>query len=155
MLKPMPSPAGTNYEKLYILRGRGASTNPSGAYDSAYNPHAMTTAQAARYGAALAKKLVGRPQLAYDEGAPDPLAGAGEGASNADAVGTIVKWVRENLDERGKDELLAALGRDRADMGLDRRRPAMDAHRQQRGMSSAAHASFHELFPDAARIRTW
>jgi hypothetical protein len=33
MLKPMPSPNGTNREQLYILRGGRGGPNPRGAYD--------------------------------------------------------------------------------------------------------------------------
>jgi hypothetical protein len=152
MLKPMPSPRGTNIEKLYILRGRGAPSGPTAAYDSA--PHAMTTAQAARYGAQFAKRMTGGARMAYDQAPVDPLDGAGAGEGNADAVNTIVTWALGNLTPADLDELVAAIGRER-NMSLDRRRTAMDARRPARGMSASASASFNEMFPDAARIRTW
>lgn len=146
MLKPMPSPNGTNIERLFILKGR-ASNNPVAAYDSARQ---MTPAQAARYGAEYARRMTGGPRLAYDAVTPEAPAAAG----NADAVNTIVTWALGNLTPADLDKLVAAIGRER-NMSLDgHRRHAMDAHRPSRGMSSAAHASFHELFPDAARIKT-
>jgi hypothetical protein len=154
MLKPMPSPSGSNIEKLFILRGRGASSNPQGAYDSAYNSGPRTAAEGARYGAQFAKRMTGGARMAYDEGAPDPLAGAGAGVGSSDAVNTIVQWATQNLGEQEIEELVAALGN--RNMSLDaHRRHAMDAQRRpQRGMSASASKSFHEMFPDAARIRT-
>jgi hypothetical protein len=150
----MPSPSGSNHERLYILRGCGAPNNPVAAYDSANGPR--TAAEGARYGAALAKKMVGGPRLAYDEGAPDPLAGAGAAPGNSDAVAQIVEWALGNLTPADLDELVAAIGRER-NMSLDaHRRHAMDSqHRPSRGMSPDASRSFAELFPDAARIKAW
>jgi hypothetical protein len=34
LIKPMPSPSGTNREKLFILQGGRGALNPRGAYDS-------------------------------------------------------------------------------------------------------------------------
>lgn len=159
MLKPMPNPGGrfvplsNGLFRRVDARGRTWDhPSPKMAFDSAPTGP-RTAAEGARYGAQMAKRLVGGPRLAYDA-EPDTYAGSGAGASNADAVNTIVQWATQNLDEREIEELIAALGN--RNMSLDsRRRHAMDARRPSRGMSAAAHASFNELFPDAARIRTW
>ncbi|MGB5083531.1 MAG: hypothetical protein WBO09_02765 [Methylocystis silviterrae] len=153
MIRPMPSPRGTNIEKLYILRGRGAPTNPAAAYDSAYNSGPHTAAQGAAYGAALAKRLIANPnrRLAFDEVLPDTPGGAG----NSDAVAQIVAWALGNLTPADLDELVAAIGRER-NMSLDRRRPAMDTGRPSRVETSAsARDSFYARYPDAARIKTY
>ena len=114
-----------------------------------------TAAEGARYGAALAKKMIGGPRLAYDEVSPDPLegAGVGAGAGNSDAVTQIVTWALGNLTPADLDELVAAIGRER-NMSLDRRRTAMDARRPQRVETSAsARDSFYARYPDARRIK--
>lgn len=145
MLKPMPSPRGTNFEKLYILQGRGAPS-PQMAYDSAPNGP-RTAAEGARYGAAVAKRLLGgRQTLAYDE-APERDVARG----NADSVRQIAEWAQSNLSPQDIDELIAALSNSK-DIGLDRRH-AQDTRRPSRGMSAGASASFQEMFPDAARIK--
>jgi hypothetical protein len=35
LIKPMPSPSGTNFERIYILQGSRRRSSPKGAYDSA------------------------------------------------------------------------------------------------------------------------
>lgn len=145
MLKPMPSPSNTNYEKLYILQGRGAPS-PQLAYDSAPNGP-RTAAEGARYGAAVARRLLGT-SLAYDE-APAPEAARG----NNSAVAQISEWAAANLSPSDIDALISALSNSK-DIGLDRRH-AQDTRRPSRGMSADAHASFHDMFPDANRIRTY
>ena len=136
MLKPMPSPNGTNIERLFILRGRGAPNNPVAAYDAAPG---REPPRRARDTARRCRRMIGGPRLAYDEGAPDPLAGAGAGdgqleRSRADRdMGAAAILTPADLDE-----LVAAITRER-NMSLDaHRRHAMDSRRPQRGMSADA-----------------
>ena len=111
------------------------------AFDSARREDGpRTAAEGARYGQQLARRLLGN-RHAFDE-APERDVARG----NGDAVAKIAEWASLNLNDREMDELLAALGRDRADMSMDARRPS-------RGMSAGARTSFNEMFPGVARIK--
>ena len=59
IITSMPSPRGTNDERLFILRGR-KSTNPQGAYDAM--PRLKTAADGERY----ARQRHARRGMAYD-----------------------------------------------------------------------------------------
>src|ERR1700722_2597079 len=79
IIKPMPSPGGTNREKLFILQGGKGPLNRRGmAYDS------------------MGPTPTNRSGLAYDTAEPD-------------TVEQIVAWAKENLTPKALHDLSIAL----------------------------------------------
>ena len=79
IIKPMPSPAGSNKEKLFILQGGKGALNRRGmAYDS------------------MGPTPTNRRGLAYDTAEPD-------------TVEQIVAWAKENLTPKALHDLSQAL----------------------------------------------
>jgi hypothetical protein len=137
VISPMPSPSGTNYEKLFILRGRGST--PQAAYDSR-----MTAAQARAYGERQARRLLGLDSTP-DGSTELPVVNRDNGD---DVVSQLVAWCRDNLNPDECRQLIAALN-DTDNMTMDRRR-----QRRGHAMDSAAAArDYAERFPDAASVR--
>src|ERR1700733_2682486 len=79
IIRPMPSPAGSNKEKLFILQGGKGALNRRGlAYDS------------------MGPTPTNRRGLAYDTAEPD-------------TVEQIVAWAKENLSPKALHDLSIAL----------------------------------------------
>jgi hypothetical protein len=83
MIRPLPSPNGTNREQLYILRGGMGGLNPRGM---AYDTRGPTPTN--------------RRGLAYD---------SAKGAAEHDPVEQIVAWAKENLMPQNLHDLSVAL----------------------------------------------
>jgi hypothetical protein len=148
MYTPMPSPRGTNNERLFISTGRGA------AYDSAGGLDGLSPAQ---YGRRAARRL------AYDD--TNPSAGQAQAADpNADTdPDKIADWCKQNLSYEAIQKLVLALQDDAGaqDEPPDfRGRPhtggtmsAMDARPRVREMSAAERLSLNSVCPGLSRIK--
>jgi hypothetical protein len=128
-IRSMPSPRGTNREKLYILRGGRGASNPRMAYDSADGNHMG-------YGAA--------------EGLP--TAGGG-----AETIGKLVAWVTDNMNPADMRMLIEAL-QNIEGQAMDepptfpRSGVAQDGRSRATSPSRASAEGFAKRFPNAARI---
>jgi hypothetical protein len=86
LIRPMPSPGGTNHEKMFILQGGKGALNRRGmAYDT------------------VGPSPTNCRGLAYD---------SARGASDHDPVKQIAEWAKENLSADDLSRLLGALGRE-------------------------------------------
>jgi hypothetical protein len=127
MIRPMPSPNGTNHEQLYILRGRA---NPSGAYDAAPPLARAHDDETVREMAEWCKKNL-RPEqiMALAEQLQTELSGRPEKYPNEqqaqDSIRDLARGI--NIDTVGVQP-------------------------QPRRVSSQATQDFYARFPEAARI---
>ncbi|CAJ0869611.1 hypothetical protein AMST5_02153 [freshwater sediment metagenome] len=128
MIRPMPSPNGTNHEQLYILRGRA---NPAGAYDAA--PDNLARAHADEEVLQLAewcrKNLRPEQIIALTEQLQTELSGRPE----------------KYPDERQAQDSIRGLARS---IGIDN----VGVQPQPRRVSSQSMQGFYDRFPEAARI---
>lgn len=120
---PMPSPAGTNHERLFLPADFGRRS--AGAYDEYKEmPHMTGNGDLfEEFRAWLSAKLNTEDNAKLDE------------------------YLARLEDKLGGKQTESESG---ATYDSRRRRPAMDARRF--GTSSAAEADFFRMFPDAARI---
>jgi hypothetical protein len=94
MRKPMPSPRGTNYERLFI------SSGPAAAYD------AIGGLSPAEYGRRMAHKLTARRGMAFDLELPEEDENVrqkelDEGDAETEAsIIALTTWCKQNLSEK-------------------------------------------------------
>jgi hypothetical protein len=146
MIRPMPSPSGSNFEKLFILRGR---PSPTMAYDSKL-------------------PVAGRHGLENDAAPSGGEVGRGTGNSK-EAIKSIVRWACENLNDEETFELSTLLqsaisetpigGRGNASVvaGMDAARAWGKAYgerfvRKAAKASASAEQEYHERYPHARRL---
>ena len=108
IITDMPSPRGTNHERLFILQGR-KSTNPQAAYDSAL-PRLKTAADGERY----ARQLLARRGMACDLELPDAEDVRQNEIDEADAkieesINGITEWCKGNLSHIDIRKLVSGL----------------------------------------------
>ena len=152
MIRPMPSPSGTNFARYYILQGR---RSPSMAYDAALE--------------------AGRHGLENEAAASGSMIGRGSGNAK-DAIKAIVTWCCENLIDEETYELSELLVKSIAETPLGGQgnasvTAAMDAKELERwsrygedfargfvaasaraSANAAAESAYFERFPDARRL---
>jgi hypothetical protein len=130
IIKPMPSPGGTNREKLFVLQGGKGALNRRGmAYDS------------------MGPTPTNRRGLAYDTAEPD-------------TIEQIVAWAKENLTPKALHDLSTALLAYRAGYPSPGEMAAADDEPKVAGKSpaarlgadSAATRDLFRRFPEIARI---
>jgi hypothetical protein len=175
-LSPMPSPNGTNHERLFILRGR----KPRGfAYDARPDEPGMTASNfhgpepwsqnmATPDGGGMeAIKAFLRQKLQPNDFAQlekmiQSRAGAQDDGPETDAVGQLLEWCSQNMDPADCNRLAARLRGSSPAEDNEIGGPAASPVDWQPGKTAAAElagdsrrhgvASLLKEFPDLARI---
>jgi hypothetical protein len=144
----MPSPRGTNHERLYILQGR-KSTNPQAAYDAM--PRRDNLAAARAYGERYARKLLTNNRFAYDLELEDADENERQNeVDEADAkieesINGITEWCKGNLSHIDIKKLVNQL-LDHTGAMDSRRKFAQDSRLRSTGFSEAGRQSFEQMF---------
>jgi hypothetical protein len=158
MITAMPSPRGTNHERLFILRGR-KSANPQAAYD-AMPLRLKTAGDGKRYG----RQWLARSGMAYDLELPDSDENERQNeVDEADAkveesINEITEWCKNNLSHIDIKKLVGVLldhagAMDSQPRSSGMSRVAQDERRRTTGMSAAERLSIEAICPGISRIK--
>ena len=152
-LQNMPSPRGTNFERLFVLKGHTPS--PVAAYDSrrglglgrdGYTVGGGEPYSAATYSTEPNSGGIAPPSAAVD---PGSMYQPQEDAAPGGNVAEIVSWAKSNLQPAEITQLISAL----QGISSPPRGQAGDSRQgRRREMSRAEVASYAARFPGGAKI---